>query len=1299
MKSMRSLVVLVVLVAAMLAWMTPAIAADAPKDLLFGASFNRHTAFADIAKGDPKCSLATSLELRAKRGVTGSCLLLEEGETCRYEAKGNINFNAGTVSFWVKPHNWSDADNRYVNFFYAGGRDENDMPYSISINKSAKPGNVRVYWTIGRRRKDPDFKQLLLLGKAKWEPGKWVKVDATWDANNLSIYVNGKLSNKSGLTDFKVPELKRSFMSFIPIYTGKAHHERSSDDRTFIDEIEIFSGAQSPDRIMERYLGSRPDKDKDFPVHIAAVPKLSGLTLDGKLTEKVWAKATTMPILNGLVNGLPASLRASTSIWYDDTAIYLGFWSEKENPTLKSAAGREGPIWLDDAFEWFLMPHEKAEKDYYQWLINAKGSWFDIHVQNKKWTCEGFQIKTHEEKDWWSAEVVIPFASMKQPTPKPGTVWRANFVRDWARTPPQKQFCTSWSYVGPSLLKNYERWGKLVFLSSDQGAAVSILPGLNAGALGVHTLSAKSAKASVSVESEERGVFNKTKSGATRQSFKALLSDVQTGLLAVKVTGADDAILQQYHTRFTVKQPIDVTYIPRVLDEKMELICDFGNVSEDVKKLLGAGKVKLRITSQGPKRDAADETFVITKQRQTCVIPFRYELGQYTLTYALTAPGRAKPISIIAAINVPSVEWVGTQLGITDEVLKPFTPLTYNADGTIGCWNRAYTLKGPLPQKVAAFGKPMLRGPVTLAISTDKGVGQLATTSSTKKLAKPNRAEFAGKARFGDVPVDVDWSTWMEYDGLVVSTFTLTPPKGGIMMKDLTLRIPLRPDVVEFVRGERKHPNRTYWDGKFWQSGFEPFIWTHNPDEGFLYFCESEANWVFPKGAKVTTVRGGKDAGIELKLIANNVKVTEPITYTFGFQATPIKPLPKDRRLTGFGRSRSIPYQTHQPWLFSYSNVPGIWAPNWPDKIRTYREKRDAEGAKVFFYACTSCQSNAHPAYTLFKTLWHNAFSSQFGPYEKKPATNLRPAIETQFQMPVCPGAPSHVDRMIWNAWNMYKTTGSTHFYTDTDSVWACENRHHGHAFTDVFGKKGVSYTIFSKRKFGQRMAALVRKMKTPDGERGKWLTHCHSKVVPPVHGWADYFWPGEQYAHQMYGNPYFYMDTLPESSFRTEFAGRPSGLPHVMLPQFVRGTRNKKDIDQPYPSISLLSMVAVNDVLISSSYMHLDSVSELWKLHNTLDTPKAKFIAYWRKGCPVKTNTPKALASVYVWKDKVAVIIANRQAKAATVTVALDLAALGLKGKALTAVDARTGKPVALKGATLSVPLKERNYTFVVVK
>jgi hypothetical protein len=944
----------------------------------------------------------------------GNCLLLDNGEKCEYEGEGNLNPAAGTISLWIKPANWSAADNRFVYFFVFQGRwkAQPNRAFTLVVDKPDSPGTARALFTLGARR-DPDFKQYQAMGKADWKPNLWNKLDVTWNSRHLAIYVNGRLGQRLDLPDVAIPELTRTTIQLVPIYPGPNSQFRTGDDRTYVDEVEIYSQVHSAERILERYLADRPD---------------------------------------------------------DESA---------------------------------------------------------------------------------------------------------------------------------------------------------------------------------------------------RESLKSL-----------------------------PKQAIAVSYVPDVPGKKSEMArfatlgleLDLSTLPAEWLEEVTAGRATLEVGRQKVK---------LTGPTVTASIPFQFREGKQTLKYTLRSPRRKDTFVYEDSLTVPDLSWMGSKVGVSDKVLDPWTDLVCDSKGGVSCWGRRYEFEGPLPSKVVNQGHDILRGPVQLTLETEHGKGKL-TERTRKTVSKgPARVEFTGTASFGNLTVGVDWECWTEYDGLAVGTFTIKPPRTGLKIESLVMRIPLR-EALKYLRGARQNPNRLDWDGNLWQSAFEPFLWLTSEDEGFLYFCESEANWVGAQGAPMTILKGGDEPEIELRIIGQPVTAKEPLRYQFGFQATPVKPLAEDWRVQNYGPGNPIKHQNLQPWMNGYALYEGLWLAARPEVLREFEEKRVAEGLRVYYYACTSCTPDISPMYRFLRMLWTDPYPAQFGPNQNA-ESRLQPATPPYYLVPVCPGAPTFVEYELWLAKRLAEQVGARGFYTDTDDLWPCDNRRHGCGFTDVFGKSGVTWTILKKREFSKRMATLMRSL---GGERGRgyWLTHAHSKLTPPFHCFADAFYPGEEYTHRLYNNKWYYIADMPEVDYRVQLSPLPSGMVHAFLPEFWRGSKNEEDIKVPGPTESLLAMCAVNDVNCTAAYMHGPSMEEWWGLREKLGVKNASFSAYWRPNCPVKVVSPEeARASVYTWQKKhgAVVLVANRRPEDAEVTVQVDLKALGLS-LTVSAVDERTGKRLALKAGRLTVPVKGRNYTYV---
>ncbi|NLY00532.1 MAG: hypothetical protein GXY83_30930 [Rhodopirellula sp.] len=1267
------------------------VAAQEP-DLLFRVTFDDLTANAQVAAGNPKSSLTRDLGLTAKEGFNKrTALLLGDDEECSYEVQGNLNLSAGTISFWARPHNWNDTEGRFKKFFQVSGS-ENGIPFVMYVDSPNSAGAARVVVSQGGGGR-PGSKLYQFNGTADWKSGKWHKIDVTWDAKHLAIYVNGRLGERKEIEGIRFPKFENVRFNLVPIFHFGDGTFHNGKDRSLIDDFEVFGVPLSADRILQRYIA---DVGGDVSPPMLVVPRAATpVTIDGRLDEDTWSTASRVPLPINAATMYPHGQWAYASICYDSENLYVGLRSDKNPGALTcNVRERDGSVWQDDAFELFLTPAPQSPKDFFQFVFNSAAVVYDVRCGQKDWNGK-MSVKTAVASDEWTAEAAIPFADLGVSTPKPGETWLGNFCRDWARPKPARPVYTGWAYIEGGFLSQPDKLGRLLFTDSTRGARLDLSPAMDLGTIGITAASGGPAKLDVSVTSESGVVFQKTLDVNNQVQIRERLSDVKEGLVSIAMNMAGEDILS-YAMRFMVKEPIAITWLPDAVNKKLRLIADLSNVDPEWLPRITAGKATVEVSLTGPKGDKSEASFPLDRLTSMLTVPCAYEAGTYEVTIRLKSAELARPLEMVKTLKIPDLPWAGTKVGISEEVLDPWTPLEYQGDAQVSCWGRAYTFHGPLLKEAVNQGRNLLAAPVTMTLTTSAGTGELLSTRAKPLCKAAHRAEFAGSGNFGPAGVAADWSMWMEYDGLTVATVTLKPASEGADVRKLVLRIPLRSDLVKYLRGGTRmgmiKTGRIAWDGKRYEDTFQPFLWACTETEGFLCFCESEAGWVNPAGAKTVVVQGGDEAFIELSIIGQEVRIARPQSYTFGFQATPVKPLAQDRRAWNFGMHGPTTHVNARNWMTGYAEQDGHWKTLNVDAVRKFDAVQRAEGVKLLYYGCTSCTADRNPTYDLYQQIWASSFAASFP--NPNNATQFRPAWAPYRLAAVCPGDPSFQEFMLYYGEQFLRECGVPGLYTDTDCVMACDNPYHGHRFTDQFGKTGVTYTILSKRSFAKRMAAIVRSF--PD-ERRWWMTHSHAKLVPPVHGFADFWLPGEENTHQLRGNKWWYIDTLDDVAWRVEYAGQSSGVVHEFLPEFIRGTADKTDADGPQPSESLLAMCAVTDVNTTGAYMNRAAMGEWWGLRKRLGLIHADFIGYWEDQCPVRTATEKALVSVYKAPGgRLVVPITNRLPNPVEVTVAVDLNALGLEGKTITAVDERTGKPVELKGGTFTVLVQGRNYTFI---
>jgi hypothetical protein len=203
----------------------------------------------------------------------------------------------------------------------------------------------------------------------------------------------------------------------------------------------------------------------------AGVPRVAvPPVIDGVLDDGAWKQATRIDFVG--MAGEPAPLRTDGWLAWDEANLYLAFRNEEPNPAGMRclATERDGLtkpyIWDDDAMEIILNPHPVQDKQFYQFIVNARGTLWDgskgspeFGPDMHRWN-SGFEAKTHVGDKDWGVEIRIPLKDLGVTAPA-GQRFSANFYRDRALPGDVMQY-TYWS---PTLVFNHHRAERFGFIT------------------------------------------------------------------------------------------------------------------------------------------------------------------------------------------------------------------------------------------------------------------------------------------------------------------------------------------------------------------------------------------------------------------------------------------------------------------------------------------------------------------------------------------------------------------------------------------------------------------------------------------------------------------------------------------------------------------------------------------------------------------------------------------------------------------------------------------------------------------
>jgi hypothetical protein len=180
------------------------------------------------------------------------------------------------------------------------------------------------------------------------------------------------------------------------------------------------------------------------------IPKLEGaITVDGDLTEPVWSRAAVLTPFHKNDGSRPEREPTQLRLWYDDTALYLG-WTCHDSDIEATFKARDSKFWEEEVVEFFVTPKDLTRYFELQW--NPLGGVFDAIISNQldeqgmsrryqgdwSFTAKGMKsavkvrgtvAKPDDNDEFWQVEVMVPFADLGRNCPKPGETWRGNFYR------------------------------------------------------------------------------------------------------------------------------------------------------------------------------------------------------------------------------------------------------------------------------------------------------------------------------------------------------------------------------------------------------------------------------------------------------------------------------------------------------------------------------------------------------------------------------------------------------------------------------------------------------------------------------------------------------------------------------------------------------------------------------------------------------------------------------------------------------------------------------------------------------
>ena len=135
--------------------------------------------------------------------------------------------------------------------------------------------------------------------------------------------------------------------------------------------------------------------------------------IDGVLDDECWAKAKPAQFVEGRDRTAKAPTVGTELrvVWTAGGGVTFGVMCRE--PDMASARRTAPPLTNNETLEFFFDPSGAAEGNFYQFSVDLSGAARGLRDGKERWSAEGVEAAVHSGPDFWSAEVYVPFAAVK----------------------------------------------------------------------------------------------------------------------------------------------------------------------------------------------------------------------------------------------------------------------------------------------------------------------------------------------------------------------------------------------------------------------------------------------------------------------------------------------------------------------------------------------------------------------------------------------------------------------------------------------------------------------------------------------------------------------------------------------------------------------------------------------------------------------------------------------------------------------------------------------------------------------
>lgn len=672
--------------------------------------------------------------------------------------------------------------------------------------------------------------------------------------------------------------------------------------------------------------------------------------------------------------------------------------------------------------------------------------------------------------------------------------------------------------------------------------------------------------------------------------------------------------------------------------------------------------------------------------------------------------------------------------------LSPVTSKQNGNDFDVSVWNRVYKISNaPFFSSILSGGKEVLASPVRVAgtcfgktIEWEK-FENLEMADSTEKSIT-----FVQATKFRELILNTRLTVY--YDGMVKCGITLCPEgyhsgavygrnviqEERLSLNKLYLEFPLKKEFAKFyhmnpggvttIDGNQVDAKtmslRTmdYVPEKSLVAPFKQSFYLGNDYAGLSVFFESDEGWRPEFDNKVIECINQEDCILlRVHLLDEehfdwidkggfNGGFLYPINFSFGMQATPVKPMPKNQfvqkafhsdgilRDGRFDLDIPLPDNKTGEIMVDELKRQGVEYvyvhEKWNDLQNSFKlTKNTAERLKYMVKLCHDRGMKLIP-YFGFEIASLSPDFEDFMQYKLQRETHYYDFmhgiyVRTPHQRDLSVCYKSDYSKIfLEGVEKLMDEYGFDGLYLDgTYEINPCHNFRHGCGYIDRNGVSHPTYSVWKKREMCEKLYEIVH-------SRGGIINiHTSNNFPVPLLAFADSIWDGEVIQPLLLSGT---LDCVPEGHYRSVYTGRPLGI----------FANTISYVNPPVWTLhhSIATMITFGMLpRPQRTSEQLDEVSKIWKIYDEIDVENAIFKPYYEND--VKVSNDNVRVTYFENGNNVLAVIANAFKYPSGKTL------IEFSDKFKTATDKINDKKVDLiNGNTIDVEFETFDYLLIML-